>query len=153
MRRPAGRAERVGRVVRAGRPSLTLPAVPPAGPAEHRALAGVLLVSGVGHLVRPAPFDSIVPGWLPPSRRFWTVASGVAELVVALLLARPETRRAGGLAAAGLFVAVFPANVWMVWLWRHRRWPWVATAVARLPLQAPLVAWGLRVARAAAPGG
>jgi uncharacterized membrane protein len=113
----------------------------------------VLLVSGVGHLVRPAPFDSIVPGWLPPSRRFWTVVSGLAEVGTGLLLLRPQTRRAGGLAAAGLFVAVFPANVWMAWLWRHKPWPYVVGALARLPLQLPLVAWGLRVARAAAPRG
>lgn len=145
---------RAGVVRRAGRPALTGTAMPPpAGPGEHRALAGLLLVSGVGHLVRPLPFDSIVPRWLPPSRRFWTVVSGLAEIAVGLLLVRPETRRAGGLAAAGLFVAVFPANVWMVWLWRHRPWPYVVGALARLPLQLPLVAWGLRVARAAAPRG
>lgn len=127
--------------------------VPAAGPAEHRALAGMLLVSGVGHLVRPRPFDSIVPRWLPPSRRFWTVVSGLAEIVTGLLLVRPQTRRAGGLAAAGLFVAVFPANVWMAWLWRHKPWPYVVASLVRLPLQVPLVAWGLRVARAAAPRG
>ena len=150
----AARAERVTRVVRrAGRSSLPAAlAAPAAGPAEHRALAGVLLVSGVGHLVRPRVVDSIVPRWLPPSRRFWTVVSGLAEVGTGLLLVRPQTRRAGGLAAAGLFVAMFPANLWMVWLWRRRPWPYLLGALARLPLQLPLVAWGLRVARAAAPG-
>lgn len=131
----------------------TAPAPPVAGPAEHRALAALLLVSGVGHLVRPRPFDSIVPRWLPPSRRFWTTASGLAEIGTGLAVAAPPTRRAGGLAAALLFVAVFPANVWMVWLWRRKPWPYRVGALARLPLQAPLVAWGLRVSRAAAPGG
>ncbi len=126
---------------------------PAAGPAEHRALAGLLLVSGAGHLLRPRVFDSIVPRWLPPSRRFWTVASGLAELGIGLLLTRAETRRAGGLAAAGLFVAVFPANVWMVWLWRREPPLRLAAAVARLPLQLPLVAWALRVARAPVPRG
>ena len=159
--RAAGRARRqpgrAGADRRAPRRPAGLPAAlaaPAAGPAEHRALAGVLLVSGVGHLVRPAPFDSIVPRWLPPSRRFWTVASGLAEIGIGLLLVRPQTRRAGGLAAAGLFVAVFPGNLWMAWLWRRKPLavPWSGRS-PRLPLQLPLVAWGLRVARAAAPRG
>ena len=141
-------------VGRAGRPALPAPpGLPPPGPGEHLPLAAALLGSGVAHLVRPAPFDSIVPRWLPPSRRFWTVGSGLAEVATGLLLLRPQTRRAGGLAAAGLFVAVFPANVWMAWLWRHKPWPYRVAAIARLPLQVPLVAWGLRVARAAAPRG
>lgn len=124
----------------------------PAGPAEHRALAAVLVGSGVMHLLRPRVFDAIVPRWLPPSRRFWTVSSGVAEVAVGLAVADPRTRRLGGFAAAGLFVAVFPANVWMAWLWRDRPVPHRVVALARLPLQLPLVAWGLRVARSTVPG-
>lgn len=125
----------------------------PSTPGEHRALAAVLVASGVGHLLRPRVFDSIVPRWLPPSRRFWTVSSGLAEVAIGLAVAAPATRRAGGYAAAGLFVAVFPANVWMAWLWRRKTWPMRVGALARLPLQVPLVAWGLRVARSATPGG
>lgn len=124
------------------------PAPSRVGPAEHRALAVTLVGSGVGHLVSPRAFDAIVPRWLPPSRRFWTVASGLAEIAVGLAVAAPSTRRVGGYAAAGLFVVVFPANVWMAWLWRRRSWPYRVGALARLPLQAPLVAWGVRVARA-----
>lgn len=124
-----------------------------ATPAEHRALAAVLLGSGLLHLLRPRAFDSIVPRWLPPSRRFWTVASGLAELGIGAAVADPRTRRAGGFAAAGLFVAVFPANVWMVWLWRRKPLAYRVGVLARLPLQLPLVAWGLRVARSATPRG
>lgn len=129
------------------------PVAAPASPAEHRALSAVLIGSGIGHLLRPAFFDQIVPRWLPPSQRFWTTASGIAEIGVGLAVADPRTRRAGGFAAAGLFVAVFPANVWMAWLWRRKPLPYRVGALARLPLQVPLVAWGLRVARSAAPRG
>jgi uncharacterized membrane protein len=125
----------------------------PVAPLEHRGLALLLVGSGLGHLLRPEPFDSIVPRWLPPSRRFWTVASGVAEVATGLAVAHPRTRRAGGAAAAALFVAVFPGNLWMAWLWRGKPWPYRAAALARLPLQLPLVAWGVRVSRAAAPRG
>jgi len=53
------------------------------------------------------------------------------------------------LAAAALFVAVFPANVQMAWDWRRRPWPYRAIAFGRLPLQAPMVAHALRVRREA----
>jgi uncharacterized membrane protein len=111
------------------------------------ALAGLLAVSGVLHFARPRPFDSIVPRALPGERRTWTYASGVAELAVAAAVAHPGTRRLGGLAAAGLFAAVFPANVQMALDWRHARPGLRAVAYGRLPLQIPLVLWGWRVAR------
>lgn len=110
------------------------------------ALAGLLGTSGVLHFVSPKPFDSIVPRSLPGSPRTWTYLSGAAELVVAAAVAHPRTRALGGLAAAGLFAAVFPANVKMAVDLRHAP-PFVrAIAYARLPLQVPLVWWGLRVA-------
>jgi uncharacterized membrane protein len=113
-------------------------------------MGGALMTMGVLHGVAPQPFDTIVPPWLPGSARFWTYASGVAELAVGAAVAAPRTRRLGALAAAALFVAVFPANVQMAWDWRRRPWPYRAVAYARLPLQVPMVAHALRVHREAA---
>lgn len=110
-------------------------------------LAALLGGSGVLHLVAPRPFDGIVPRSLPGSPRTWTYVSGVAELAVAAAIAHPRTRRAGGLAAAALFVAVFPANVKMAVDARHASPAHRAIMFGRLPLQAPLIAWALRVAR------
>lgn len=109
---------------------------------------GVLLGgAGVLHMVRPEPFDTIVPPALPGPARGYTYASGVAELAVAGMLAVPRTRRLGGLAATALFVAVFPANVQMAYDWRRAR-PWKrAIAWGRLPLQGVLIAQALHVAR------
>ncbi len=105
-------------------------------------LAGLLAGAGTLHLLRPAVFDALVPSFLPAPRA-WTYASGLAELAVATAVAVPSTRRRGGLAAAALFVAVFPGNLWMVVEPGDvPRW----VAVARLPLQVPLVLWGLHVA-------
>ena len=112
-----------------------------------RTLAALLTTTGVAHLAVPAPFDAIVPRALPATPRFWTLASGVAELAVAAAVAVPRTRRAGAAAAAALFVAVFPANVKMA---RDRSGGPVAVRVVvwgRLPLQVPLVAWALAVRR------
>jgi uncharacterized membrane protein len=110
-------------------------------------LAGLLATSGVLHFLTPRPFDSIVPRSLPGRPRTWTFLSGAAELAVAAALVHPGTRRFGGLAAAGLFAAVFPANVKMAADWRHAPPTRRAIAYGRLPLQIPLVLWGLRVAR------
>lgn len=111
-------------------------------------LAVVLGGAGVTHFLRPRTYDGIVPEALPP--RLTTVASGVAELGIAAGLAIPATRRAAGWAAAALFLAVFPANLKMAndLLDSPRSTRAVRLgSVLRLPLQAPLVAWAVRVGR------
>lgn len=113
-------------------------------------LAALLLGSGTLHFVHPQPFDRIVPRALPGDARAYTYASGVAELAVGTALVVPRTRRLGGALAASLFVAVFPANVQMaVSWWRSDRMPNAAKAiaVARLPLQIPLVTEAVKVWR------
>jgi uncharacterized membrane protein len=110
-------------------------------------LAAVLGIAGIAHFVRPEFFDEIVPHALPAPPRAWTYVSGVAELACAVAVARPSTRRVGGLAAAALFLAVFPANVQMAFDWRNRPAAEQAAAYARLPLQIPLVLWALSVRR------
>jgi len=106
-------------------------------------LAGLLAGAGVLHFVRPEFYDVMIPPFLG-SPRAWTYGSGVAELAVAAAVAVPSTRRRGAFAAAGLFVAVFPANVYLAFEPGDLpRW----AAIARLPLQIPLVVWAVRVAR------
>jgi uncharacterized membrane protein len=111
-------------------------------------LAVLLGAAGVTHFLRPRGYDRIVPDGLPP--RLTTVASGVAELGIAAGLALPATRRAAGWAAAALFAAVFPANLKMANdLLDHPRSSRAMrlVSVLRLPLQAPLVLWAVRVGR------
>jgi uncharacterized membrane protein len=115
--------------------------------APAAALAALLTTTGVAHLAVPAPFDAIVPRSLPGTPRFWTISSGVAELVVAVTVAVPRTRRLGAAAAAGLFVGVVPANVKMARDWSDRSPAARAVVWGRLPLQIPLVVWALAVRR------
>lgn len=110
-------------------------------------LAGLLGTAGVLHVVSPRPFDTLVPDWLPGTARAWTYGSGAAELSTAALLVLPGTRRTGGLVAAALFTAVFPGNLQMAVDWSDRGLLEQAIAYGRLPLQIPLVLWGLRVAK------
>ena len=112
-----------------------------------RRLAGAMAGIGALHMIAPRPFDAIIPERLPGSARTWTYLSGIAELGCAAAVAHPRTRRAGALATAALMAAVFPANIKMARDWRHRPLPLRATAYCRLPLQAPMIAYALRVAR------
>lgn len=109
-------------------------------------LAALLAGAGVTHFLKPGLYDPIVPHALPGPARAWTYASGVAELGVAAAVAVPGTRKRGALAAALLFVAVFPANVQMA-VDAHTVSEKVI-AYARLPLQVPLVVWAWKVSRA-----
>lgn len=115
-------------------------------------LSALLLGAGVMHFVAPKPFDSIVPRQLPGGPRTYTQVSGVAEIAIGTAIAVPRTRRLGGTLAAALFVAVFPANVQMAIDWLRKdsvSTPLKAVAVARLPLQIPLVVAALKVRREA----
>ena len=96
--------------------------------------------AGVMHFVRPEFFDAIVPPWLPPSQRFWTLISGVAELVVGVMLFVPRWRRSGAIALFVLLVAVYPANLYMTWDWRNRPAGERVVSWVRLPLQFVLFA-------------
>jgi uncharacterized membrane protein len=112
-------------------------------------MAAMLIGIGVGHFVAPKPFDTIVPAELPGSARFYTYASGVAEVGVGAMLLAPRTRRLGATAAVALFLAVWPANWNMVRLWWGKPWPMRIAAMARLPFQIPMIRQALQVRRAA----
>jgi uncharacterized membrane protein len=120
-------------------------------PSTATALAALLVGAGVTHFVKPTFFDPIVPHWMPGAARFWTHASGVAEVVSGVALAVPRTRRLGGWLAAATFVAVYPANVQAVidGGMGHVDPPFNSrtAAIIRLPLQFPLIWWAVKVAR------
>ncbi len=84
------------------------------------------------------------------------LGSGVAEIACAAGLSVTRSRRLAALASAGLLVAVFPGNVHQASSALRssrasRRYR--AATLARLPVQAPLVAWAVRVARVAGEAG
>ena len=96
-------------------------------------MGGMLVGMGVLHFVAPKPFDTIVPTELPGTQRFYTYASGVAEVAAGGLLIAPKTRKIGALAAMALYVGVpLPLRI---------------GAVARLPMQIPMITQALKVYR------
>jgi uncharacterized membrane protein len=120
-----------------------------------RGMAIMLLVTGTGHFVFPAGLDAIVPPFLPGDARFWTYLSGVAEIVVALMLLAPMTmqvmnrnlRLLGAWAAFALFIAVYPANIYMAIEYSDRELSEQLVAYLRLPLQFGLFYWAWAIAK------
>jgi uncharacterized membrane protein len=76
-------------------------------------LSAFYLLAGVIHLVRPAPFLTIMPAWVPAPEAvvLWT---GVAEILGAIGLVQPfspRLRRAAGWGLALYALCVWPANI------------------------------------------
>ena len=104
--------------------------------------------AGIMHFTSPDFFNDIVPPWLPPSEAFWTYVSGVAELVIAYLLLRSSTRRTGALAAVWLYIAVYPANLYMAWDWRDKPFSDQVVSYGRLPFQFLFIWLAWKIAQA-----
>jgi uncharacterized membrane protein len=123
--------------------------------------AGALFTTaGVLHFARPDFFEAIVPDWFPDARLANRV-SGAAEIALGLGMLHPRTRRASASGLAALTAIVFPANVDMALNQvavvpvdgRMQRRVGASTGPenwVRLPMQAPLLWWLWREARAAA---
>ena len=96
-------------------------------------------IGGVAHFVATDAFVSIVPPYVPMPRGA-VLLSGVLELLGAVGLLLPRTRRAAGIGLCLLTLAVTPANVHM--LQNAADYPdipyWVL--LVRLPLQVALLA-------------
>ncbi len=101
---------------------------------------------GISHFTNADFFIAIVPPWWPwPS--FAVYASGVFEVLLAILIVWPKTRSLAGLGLIALTLAVTPANVHM---WLHpEQFPEVSEAALsiRLVVQVLLLAliwWSTR---------
>lgn len=110
-------------------------------------IALLFATSGVLHLVKPQPYVSIMPPWLPGALAL-VLISGVFEIAGAAGLLLPVTRIAAGWGLIALLFAVFPANVQMLLNARaaHASALWIGGLVARLPLQVLLIIWVYRAA-------
>jgi uncharacterized membrane protein len=105
-----------------------------------------MVAIGIGHFVRPGPFASIVPAFLPVPLVL-VLVSGFFEVLGGVGLLVPRARRAASYGLVLLYVSVFPANInmalhpelgqgipsWALW--------------GRLPFQVLFIAWVLWVGR------
>lgn len=112
-----------------------------------------MATAGVLHFAAEGFFVQIVPPALPAPRLIVWI-SGVAEIALALGLVPRATRRLAGIGLVLLYVAVFPANIYMavanVQLTGMPSWfaqPSPAALWLRLPLQFAFIAWALWVSK------
>ena len=95
-------------------------------------------VGGIAHFAATDTEMSIMPPYIP-SPRLMVLVSGVFELLGAIGLLLPATRRMAGLGLFALTIAVTPANVYMLQRADLFHVPyWVL--VLRLPVQIGLLA-------------
>ena len=106
-------------------------------------LAAVMVGVGVLHFARPKPFVRIVPKFLPAPLALVYI-SGFFEILGGVGLLIPATRVWAAWGLIALYIAVFPANIYML---THNislnpkkpipRW----ALCLRLPLQFLFIAW------------
>lgn len=82
-----------------------------AGPLRMAA-AAPLLASGAVHFIRPALYLPLIPPPFPRAAWF-AAATGIPELLGAIGLFVPRTRRAAAVSLSVYMIAIFPANVYV----------------------------------------
>ena len=112
------------------------------------ALVVLMVFAGIAHFVVPGVFTGMVPPQLP-SPFLLVLISGAAEIGLGLGLLHPRLRPRAGQGLIALYIAVFPANIYMalaeVPLAGVPTQPWMLWA--RLPLQAVFIAWAYAASR------
>ncbi len=105
-------------------------------------LAISIIVVGVTHFVVPQEYVKIVPPPLPYPLGL-VYLSGFYEILGGIGLLVPPVSQAAAWGLIALFIAVYPANIYMaanlIKIEHIPNSPWVH--VVRLPLQAVLIAW------------
>ncbi|HEY4311424.1 MAG TPA: MauE/DoxX family redox-associated membrane protein [Pirellulales bacterium] len=98
------------------------------------------VVAGMNHFIAPSFYMKIMPPSFP-----WHAAlvfiSGIAEVLLGVLLLIPRTTRLAAWGLIALLIAVFPANIYV---YQNQELfggvpPWVH--LARLPIQGLLILW------------
>ena len=120
-------------------------------------MAALYGTAGVMHFVSPGFFVEIMPSYLPLHLEL-VYLSGAIEILLAILLLIPATRRLAAWGTIALLIAVFPANLNMALNDIRPDGPFgPPTTFAlwmRLPMQLVLIAWAwwyTRDARERAP--
>ena len=103
-------------------------------------MAAVYIVAGANHFRSFATYDKIMPSYVPyPYATIYI--TGIIECLFGILLLFNKTRRFAAWGIITLLVAVFPANIQMLFNYIKEDNPNLWIAILRLPLQIPLIYW------------
>jgi uncharacterized membrane protein len=103
-------------------------------------MAALYVAAGINHFIHPEFYREIMPRWLPFHDELIFI-SGVFEILFALLLLLPVTRRTAAWGIIALLISVFPANIQMTLNYQQENNPGLWLAVLRLPVQILLIWW------------
>ncbi len=108
-----------------------------------KVLMGIMYIAaGILHFVSPKFYLKIMPPYLP-YHEFLVAASGLAEVVLGVLLFIPATRTWAAWGIILLLIAVFPANLYRAYGTDFQAMsPWIRWG--RLPIQLLLIWWALQ---------
>jgi len=77
------------------------------------AMVALYLLAGINHFIKPGMYYPLIPAYLP-----WPVfintASGIAEIVLALLLVYKPTRKLASIGIILLLLAFIPTHIYMI---------------------------------------
>ncbi len=97
-------------------------------------------LAGINHFVNPKFYLRIIPEWIPFHSAI-NYGSGMAEIILAILLLPESTRSIAAWGIIVLLILIFPANIKMCMDFYAKGHPQFWITVARLPLQIVLVWW------------
>lgn len=103
-------------------------------------MAAFYVIAGINHFVSPVFYKKIMPPSVPWHSQF-ILLTGMAEIVLGILLLLPLTRRPAAWGIIILLIAIFPANLQMMLNYKQEHHPYLWIAVLRLPLQILLILW------------
>lgn len=102
-------------------------------------MAILYIVAGINHFMMPRFYEKIIPPFFG-NKKLINWLSGLAEVVLGVLLLIPSYSTFAAWGIVALLIAVFPANIYHFMLgWQKRKMVWVLAI--RLPLQFLLVTW------------
>ncbi|MEO7528043.1 MAG: MauE/DoxX family redox-associated membrane protein [Chitinophagaceae bacterium] len=104
------------------------------------AMVVLYIAAGINHFWHPDFYLPIMPKWLP-YHEVLVMLSGICEILFAFLLVFPSTRRFAAWCIILLLIAVFPANIQMMFNYMNESNPKLWIAIIRLPLQIVLIWW------------
>ena len=70
-------------------------------------------VAGINHFINPEAYYSIIPTYLP-NHYLINILAGIAEIICAVLVSIPATRKLGAYLIIVMLLAFIPAHIYMI---------------------------------------
>lgn len=106
-------------------------------------MAFVYLLAGINHFRSPRLYLKIIPPYFP-NPKLLNVISGIAEIVLAILLCIPNFSKYAAWGIIALLIAVFPTHVYMYNNEKARMGLAKWVLFLRMPLQLGLIYWAFQ---------